>query len=201
MTQVHLIVAMDQEGGISLNGDIPWHIPSDLKLFQQITSNHIVVMGRKTWESIPIRFRPLKNRVNYVCTRDPSYRAEGAWVLHSFENILTIPVFENKKLFVIGGKELYEWCMRKKIVVHLYITCIYHDFNCDNRVFFTPEWLNQSAEWVQLRHDDIPLTSLELRAKMKYESPYLVDYKEYILASASFKNWLADMQFPFPNKH
>ena len=62
---MELIVAYDNKRGIGLNGDMPWHIPADLKHFSSITNSNIVIMGRKTWESLPDEHRPLKNRINY----------------------------------------------------------------------------------------------------------------------------------------
>ena len=72
-----LIVAMDLDRGIGKNNDLMWHLPNDMKFFKETTSGHVVVMGRKNYESIPERFRPLPNRENVVLTRNANFE-EGA---------------------------------------------------------------------------------------------------------------------------
>ena len=77
---ISVIVATSTNLVIGKNNDLPWHIPSDLKRFKELTSGSVVYMGRKCWESIPTKFRPLPNRDNIVITRDKDYVAEGAIV-------------------------------------------------------------------------------------------------------------------------
>lgn len=74
---------------IGKDGKLPWSIPEDLKRFRELTLNHPVIMGRKTYESIPEKFRPLKNRLNIVITRNLEYKQEGAYVFHTLEAALT----------------------------------------------------------------------------------------------------------------
>ena len=106
MTQLVLIAAVAQNGIIGKDNALPWHLPEDLKHFKQLTTGHTVLMGRKTWESLPPRFRPLPNRLNLVMTRDPNYVAEGATVVHSVDDAIR-KVDTGSTLFVIGGAELY----------------------------------------------------------------------------------------------
>ena len=100
-----LIAAVAKNGVIGDGNALPWHLPEDLRHFKALTSGHAVIMGRKTWESLPARFRPLPGRLNIVMTRDPSYAAEGAMVVHSMPEALTAAA--GHSAFVIGGAELY----------------------------------------------------------------------------------------------
>jgi dihydrofolate reductase len=98
---VGLIWAQSASGVIGRNGDIPWRVPEDLSRFKELTLGHTVVMGRRTWESLPARVRPLPDRKNVVLTRQADYVAPGAEVVTSLENVLTLDAW------VIGGAEVY----------------------------------------------------------------------------------------------
>jgi len=87
-TAVALIWAQAQDGVIGHDGTIPWHLPEDLAHFRAVTDGATVVMGRRTWDSLPPRFRPLPGRRNVVITRQPDWRADGAVVAHSLEEAL-----------------------------------------------------------------------------------------------------------------
>lgn len=110
MTRLVLIVAMGKNGAIGRTvngvGTLPWHLPEDLRHFREITAGKPVIMGRKTWESLPERFRPLPGRLNVVITRQAGYAAPGATVVDSVDAAVTacrgVP-----EAFVIGGAELY----------------------------------------------------------------------------------------------
>jgi dihydrofolate reductase len=102
-----LIAALAKNGVIGKDNALPWHLPEDLKRFKQLTGGHAVLMGRKTWESLPPKFRPLPNRRNFVLTRDAAYAAPGATVLHSLDEAMKVGAGETA-LFVIGGAEIYE---------------------------------------------------------------------------------------------
>jgi len=82
--KVSLIVAIDLEGGIGKNNDLMWHLPSDMKFFKETTKNQIVVMGRKNFDSIPEKYRPLPNRLNVILTRNKNFTADNCLVYHSF---------------------------------------------------------------------------------------------------------------------
>ncbi|MEW6513730.1 MAG: dihydrofolate reductase [Pseudomonadota bacterium] len=101
-----LIAAVAKNGVIGKDNALPWHLPEDLKHFKALTTGHAVLMGRKTWESLPPKFRPLPNRQNYVLTRDPNYVAPGATVVHSLDEAMKVGA-GGTALFVIGGAELY----------------------------------------------------------------------------------------------
>ncbi len=101
--QVALIWAQARDGVIGANGALPWHLPEDLKLFRERTSGSTVVMGRRTWESLPERFRPLPGRTNVVLTSDPSWWADGARRAGSVAEVLDA----HDGLWVIGGGTVY----------------------------------------------------------------------------------------------
>ncbi len=100
-----LIAAVARNGVIGKDNTLPWHLPEDLKHFKQLTTGQTVIMGRKTWESLPERFRPLPGRLNIVVTRNPAYRAEGATVVGSLAEAQNVGA--GKTAYIIGGAELY----------------------------------------------------------------------------------------------
>lgn len=126
-----MIVAADLGNGIGLNNDMPWHISEDLKRFKEITSGHTIVMGRKTWESLPKK--PLPNRRNIVLTRDMGYNSNGAEVYNAVSTILN-ETRDEKKVFVIGGATVYEAFYPH--VKMLYLTRINSRFETDTNIPF-----------------------------------------------------------------
>jgi dihydrofolate reductase len=107
---LNLIFARARNGVIGHNNTLPWHLPEDLAHFKQTTLGQPVVMGRKTWESLPPKFRPLPGRTNIVVTRQTGWRAEGAVVAHSIEEaIAQCPT--DAQVWVIGGAEVYAQAM------------------------------------------------------------------------------------------
>ena len=101
--KIHLIWAQDQNGGIGKMGKLPWHIPEDLKNFQKLTVNSTIVMGRKTWISLPIK--PLPKRRNVVLSSNPIDDVEN---YNSVEQCIETLYKDNiKKIFVIGGAQIY----------------------------------------------------------------------------------------------
>lgn len=102
-----IVAAVARNGVIGRDNALPWHLPEDLKHFKALTMGHAVIMGRKTWESLPPKFRPLPGRQNIVVTRDPTYKAEGAAVAHSLDEAVKLGADEAAPQFVIGGAELY----------------------------------------------------------------------------------------------
>ena len=100
-----LIAAVARNGVIGIDQRLPWRLPADLKRFKASTLGHTVIMGRKTWESLPANFRPLPGRRNIVVTRDGGYRAAGATVVQSLPAAITAA--GGGEAFIIGGAELY----------------------------------------------------------------------------------------------
>jgi dihydrofolate reductase len=105
---LNAILAVDFQGLIGLNGEIPWRLPKDMKWFRDHTMGHSVIMGRKTWESLPDRFRPLPGRDNYVMTRDQSWSGEGCTALRDTDAVVELLESNpEREFFIIGGAEVY----------------------------------------------------------------------------------------------
>ena len=102
--RLNLIVARARNGVIGAGGTIPWRVPGEMAYFKQVTLGHPIIMGRKTWESLPRK--PLPGRRNLVVTRDPRYVAEGADIATSLDGALALCA-DAPDVFVIGGAELY----------------------------------------------------------------------------------------------
>lgn len=129
---------MDRERGIGKNNDLMWHLAADMKFFKETTSGQIVVMGRKNWDSIPEKYRPLPNRENVVLTRNTDFIAEGARVFHSLESSLNwYSGEEERTVFIIGGGEIYRQALDLKCVDELYITHVDAVYGADT---FFPEF-------------------------------------------------------------
>lgn len=105
---ISLIAALTQNNVIGKNNDLPWHLPDDMKYFMQTTKGHYVIMGRKNYESIPEKFRPLPNRTNIVVTRQKTYKAPNCIVVHSLDEGLSLArKADQLEVFIIGGAEIY----------------------------------------------------------------------------------------------
>ena len=104
--KVSLIAAVAQGGVIGRDNTIPWRIPEDVERFKTLTMGHPVVMGRRTWESIPDRFRPLPGRRHVVLTRNPYWHADGAERASSLDEALDL-LEDAAQVFVIGGATVY----------------------------------------------------------------------------------------------
>lgn len=105
---VSLIAALTKNRVIGKNNDLPWHLPDDMKYFMQTTKGHHAIMGRKNYDSIPEKFKPLPNRTNIVVTHQPSFKAPGCIVVNSLERGLEIARSNGEReAFVIGGAEIY----------------------------------------------------------------------------------------------
>ena len=99
-----MIVAIGKDGAIGKNGDLIWKISADLKRFKALTTGHPVIMGRKTWESLPKK--PLPNRKNIILTRQKNFIADGAEIVNSVEDALKVS--EGQQPYIIGGAEVYK---------------------------------------------------------------------------------------------
>jgi dihydrofolate reductase len=110
MPEIIIIAAVARNRAIGKNNQLLWNIPEDMAHFKALTQGHAVLMGRKTWESLPERFRPLPGRRNIVITRQSDYAAPGAILASSIEQ--GIAAAQNaEKLFIIGGSEIYAQCL------------------------------------------------------------------------------------------
>lgn len=141
--KIALIVAFDNERGIGKNNDLMWHLPDDMRFFKEKTTGHIVVMGRKNWDSIPEKFRPLPNRENIVLTRNRSFSAEGCKVFNSLEDCLSACSTETERtIFIIGGGEIYKLALASGQVSEMFITHVDDTFGADT---FFPDF--SIEEW------------------------------------------------------
>jgi dihydrofolate reductase len=115
---VSIIVAVSENNVIGKKGELPWYIPEDLKRFKALTTNHPIIMGRKTHESIG---RPLPNRTNIIITRDESFKSEGCVVTNSLDEALKIAKDSDgsDEIFIIGGGEIYSQAMDKVDKIHM----------------------------------------------------------------------------------
>ncbi len=111
---LEIVAALAHNRVIGNNNTLPWKLPSDLKRFKELTTNHTVIMGRKTWESLPRR--PLPNRRNILLSQTGT-SAPGAEVVTEWEEIAKLA--EKELLFVIGGKSLYELALPAACKIHL----------------------------------------------------------------------------------
>ena len=113
--KIHLIWAQDKNGGIGYKGQLPWHIPEDLQNFKKLTLNSTILMGRKTWESLPIK--PLPKRRNIVLTRKKNLEVES---YQSIDECLTKLTNDNiYELFIIGGSTIYNSFIDKAEQLHI----------------------------------------------------------------------------------
>lgn len=108
LDKLNLIWAQTYTGIIGVNHTLPFQLPLDMKRFKEITMGHVVLMGRLTWLSLPAQYRPLPGRDNYVLSRYLDFKAPGAVVINNWRDTFSLlQTLEDKKLFVIGGGELY----------------------------------------------------------------------------------------------
>ena len=142
-----LIVAHDEKLGIGKDNKLPWHIKEDIEIFRNITTEqlhkdeqdeikNVVIMGRKTWESLPSNYKPLPNRINVVLSKDPQYKLPPNVLLsQSIENAWTVLKGNSYgHIFVIGGAAIYKEAMKLNYFDTLYVTEIEGNYFCD--VFF-----------------------------------------------------------------
>jgi len=126
MSEIVLVVAIADNGVIGKDGGIPWHISEDLKRFKALTLNHTIVMGRKTWDSLPRK--PLPGRVNVVATRQRDWHAEGAITASSLGQATA---GTSGTVMVIGGAEIYERAL--PLASRIELTEVHKNFDGDAR--------------------------------------------------------------------
>ena len=145
--EIHLIWAQNKEGGIGKKGKLPWHITEDLKKFKQLTLNSTIVMGRKTWLSLPIK--PLPKRRNIILSKS------GNCTHETYKSVdLCLNTLKNEsvdKLFVIGGRSIYQAFY--KHAKYLHITFVKHQAQ-DIDIFF-PLKINKIEEIFTLQESNI----------------------------------------------
>lgn len=190
-----IIACTQKDRGIGLRNKIPWILKLDMEEFKKITSacneghKNAVIMGRKTWESIPVKFQPLPNRVNFVLSRNPEFEAKGAIVVASLKNAM-ITIKENvqiEKIFVIGGSQLYTEALLSAFCTEIYLTQIFKEYQCD--VFLPP---------IDLKRYELSQTSPILNDgdhqiqfliyKKKHEEYQYLDLAKELIVTGNFKS-------------
>ena len=142
--QVHMIFARATNGVIGNHNQLPWHLPEDMARFKRLTTGWPVIMGRKTWDSLPARFRPLPGRTNIVVTRQPGWEAPGASVANSIED--SIGQCGNvAQAWVIGGAQIY--AAAEPLADRIEVTEIAQDFEGDA---FAP---TLGAQWMEVARE------------------------------------------------
>lgn len=124
--KLSIIAAVAQNGAIGKDNDLLWHISADLKRFKQLTLEHTVLMGKSTYESLPVR--PFPKRRNVVITRQQNLKLEGCEMAYSIDEALAL-CNENEENFIVGGSSIYEQML--PLADKLYITWVYQDFDAD----------------------------------------------------------------------
>lgn len=148
--KISIIVAAAENNAIGKNNRLIWRLPDDMKFFREKTAGHCVVTGRKNYESIPDKFRPLPDRVNIVVTRSKTYEAPGAVIVHSLEDAIA----EGKRrgeteLCIIGGGEIYREAL--PVTDTVWLTRVHHTFE-DAHTFFPALDLSQWKETFREEH-------------------------------------------------
>jgi dihydrofolate reductase len=134
-----LIVAADEALGIGHAGGLPWRLPGDMAYYKRTTSNapagqqNAVIMGRRTFESIPAKFRPLKGRLNVVLSRDPAYAPAGVLPAGALAEALALLEgrAEIAHVFIVGGAELYREALLHPACTRVLLTRVHARFACD----------------------------------------------------------------------
>ncbi|OBG48193.1 dihydrofolate reductase [Mycobacterium sp. E735] len=148
MTELGLIWAQSTSGIIGRGGDIPWRVPEDLIRFKELTVGHTVVMGRRTWESLPSKVRPLPGRKNVVLSRRSDFVADGAQIAGSLEAALAECEGE-PQTWVIGGEQVYLLALPR--ATRCEVTEVEVDLRRDDDDAVAPvlddSWLGETGEW------------------------------------------------------
>src|SRR5688572_9271391 len=147
---ISLIAALAQNRVIGKDNDLPWHLPDDMKFFMQTTKGHHCIMGRKNYDSIPDKFKPLPNRTNIVVTHQKDFKAPNCIVVNGIERALEIAQNNNEsEVFIIGGAEIYKQSLA--FADRLYLTEIKADIAGDT---FFPTIRHE--EWKELSRTPHP---------------------------------------------
>ena len=148
MTRLGLVWAQSTSGVIGRGGDIPWRVPEDLARFKELTLGHTVVMGRRTWESLPAKVRPLPVRRNVVLSRRSDFVADGAEVVDSLEAALA-RAEDEPQTWVIGGEQVY--LLALPAATRCEVTEVEVDLRRDDDDALAPvlddSWIGETGEW------------------------------------------------------
>lgn len=126
MSEISIIVAVAENGVIGKDNQLIWHLADDMNHFKNTTLDSVVITGRKNYESIPEKYRPLPRRKNIVITNQKNYHAPGCVISHSFEDAIENAKQNNgKRIFIIGGGEIYKLAIEKKIADKIFLSRVH----------------------------------------------------------------------------
>ncbi|MBK6965922.1 MAG: dihydrofolate reductase [Bacteroidales bacterium] len=148
MKPISIIVAIAQNNAIGKDNQLLWHIPEDLKRFKALTTGHTIVMGKRTFESLPVR--PLPNRRSVVITDIPGETIPGCEMAYSIEEAV-LKMEEGRENYIIGGGMVYKQFM--PLAHKLYLTIVHKDFEADT--FYTDI---DYSQWQEIAREDISAT-------------------------------------------
>lgn len=132
--KIKLIVAVSENNVIGVKNDLPWHLPDDMDFFKKKTLNSSVIMGKNNFLSIPEKFRPLKNRINIILTRNKSFNAKECLIANDLKAAIKLAKKAKKNIFIIGGGMVYKDALTQGLVDIIYLTRIHAQIKGD--VFF-----------------------------------------------------------------
>ncbi|KAK9478457.1 dihydrofolate reductase-like domain-containing protein [Lipomyces japonicus] len=180
---ITLVVAATHASlGIGRAGTLPWKLPTDMAFFKHVTSaphhhdedehdhdlrpNPVVIMGRKSWDSIPARFRPLRDRTNVVLSRTVTNFGQGVLAFSSLSKALAgLSHQQEQVIYIIGGAQVYEQALSLPQVTRIFLTVVYDESESDNKYdTFLPEF-RHSGQWVQKSHNQLRAVLAGMRAK------------------------------------
>jgi dihydrofolate reductase len=148
--EISIIVAASTNNVIGKENGLPWRLPTDMKFFRDKTIGHTVIMGRKSWDSIPAKYRPLPNRINVVMSRDESLKLDCDLVSSNLQKVIDYFTEQSSddELFIIGGGELYKQAF--PIATRVYLTRVLAEVEGDTYLegFNTQEWTLASTSEV-----------------------------------------------------
>lgn len=164
---ISIIVAIDRNGLMGLNNELPWHLPNDLKYFKEKTLNKPIIMGRKTYESIG---KALPKRKNIVLSNNPlAHYNDAIGITHIDDAIKIATLEEDEECFIIGGNSIFELALKNDLVDRIYLTIIGTEINItnsDDSIYFNEDF---EGNW-----DLKSINKLGIDEKNKFKSHYLV---------------------------
>jgi dihydrofolate reductase len=143
---VSIIAAIGRNREIGKNNDLLWHLSKDMRFFKETTVGHYVIMGRKNFESIPPKYRPLPHRINIILSRNEDFMAEECYTYNNIEEAIEMARDNGEEqIFIIGGAQIYKLAMEADLVSHMYLT--YVDASFPDADAFFPEF--DESEWIK----------------------------------------------------
>jgi dihydrofolate reductase/thymidylate synthase len=196
-----LIVSASEIGGIGKeNGEITWHNSADIKMFKTKTTSNIVIMGRKTWDTLPLKFKPLPNRLNIIMSKTLSYDHPDVMIFSSINNCLielSKQKYKEKEKFVIGGSTIYNYFLDNNLIHKIYYTMVrgYVESDIFLNTKYTYHFLQLSGNW---KNKWCPTISNELKEADK-SGKYEWSYSTFFYVNREENNYLSLIQHLLEN--